>query len=83
VVSGTRHDDSVVLSPRELEVAQLVAAGLSNADVATHLYISPRTVTTHLEHMYRRLGLSSRVALTRYLIDSGLTDSASARSENT
>ncbi|HET7388057.1 MAG TPA: AAA family ATPase [Nocardioidaceae bacterium] len=62
------------LSARELEVARLVAAGLTNAEVATELFISPRTVSTHLDRMYARLGVSSRVALTRYLADSGLLD---------
>lgn len=62
------------LSARELEVARLVAAGLSNAQVATDLFISPRTVTTHLNRIYARLGFSSRVALTRYLADSGLLE---------
>jgi DNA-binding CsgD family transcriptional regulator/tetratricopeptide (TPR) repeat protein len=62
------------LSARELEVARLVATGLSNAEVAAELFISPRTVTTHLDRIYSRLGLSSRVALTRYLADSGLLD---------
>ncbi|MDN5803124.1 MAG: LuxR C-terminal-related transcriptional regulator [Microlunatus sp.] len=42
--------------------------------MATRLFISPRTVSTHLEHIYHRLGLSSRTALTRYLADSGLLD---------
>ncbi len=60
------------LSSRELEVGRLVASGLSNAEVAVRLFISPRTVTTHLDRIYARLGLSSRVALTRYLADSGL-----------
>lgn len=63
------------LSSRELEVARLVASGLSNAEVATALFISPRTVTTHLDRIYGRLGLNSRVALTRYLVDSGLLES--------
>ncbi|MGH3425126.1 MAG: LuxR C-terminal-related transcriptional regulator, partial [Nocardioidaceae bacterium] len=69
-----RTDTGSVLSARELEVAQLVAAGLTNAEVATRLFISPRTVTTHLDRIYSRVGLSSRVALTRYLADSGLLD---------
>lgn len=64
------------LSARELEVARLVASGLSSADVATRLFISPRTVTTHLERIYARLDLSSRVALTRYMVDSGLLGEA-------
>ena len=62
------------LSARELEVARLVAAGMTNAEVATELFISPRTVSTHLDRTYARLGLSSRAALTRYLADSGLLE---------
>lgn len=69
-----RHPTGTALSRRELEVARLVAAGLSNAEVATRLFVSPRTVTTHLDRIYGRLGLSSRTALTRYLADSGLLD---------
>ncbi|WP_022900842.1 helix-turn-helix transcriptional regulator [Humibacter albus] len=72
--------DAGALSPRELDVARLVAAGLSNAEVANRLYISPRTVTTHLQHVYARFGFRSRVGLTRYLVDSGLVDSGSVAS---
>ncbi|WP_199513862.1 helix-turn-helix transcriptional regulator [Nucisporomicrobium flavum] len=57
------------LSPREEEVARLVAEGLSNAEVSRRLFISPRTVTTHLQNIYVRLGVSSRTALTRYVLD--------------
>jgi DNA-binding NarL/FixJ family response regulator len=57
------------LSERERQVAELVAQGLSNADVAARLFISPRTVTTHLERIYRRLGLSSRAELSRYVVE--------------
>lgn len=64
------------LSARELDVGRLVATGLSNAEVATRLFISPRTVGTHLDRIYGKLGLSSRVALTRYLADAGLLDDA-------
>lgn len=58
-----------VLSPREEEVSRLVAAGLSNAEIAERLFISQRTVTTHLQHVYARLGLRSRSALTRYVVE--------------
>lgn len=51
------------LTPAELDVVRLVSAGLGNKDVATRLFISPRTVETHLTHVYTKLGLASRVQL--------------------
>ncbi|HEY5881772.1 MAG TPA: LuxR C-terminal-related transcriptional regulator, partial [Nakamurella sp.] len=59
------------LSERELQVVGLVAAGLSNIEIAERLFISQRTVTTHLQHVYRRLGLQSRTALTRWVLERG------------
>jgi DNA-binding NarL/FixJ family response regulator len=60
------------LTPREIDVLRLVAAGLSNAQVAEKLYLSPRTVNTHLTAIYGKLGLTSRAAAIRYAIDRGL-----------
>ncbi len=51
------------LTPTELDVARLVSEGLANKDIATRLFVSPRTVQTHLTHVYTKLGLSSRVQL--------------------
>ncbi len=65
-------DDDIPLSKRELEVAQLVAEGLTSQEVATELGISPRTVTTHLSNIYERLGLPGRAALARYIVKRGL-----------
>lgn len=60
------------LSARELEVALLVAEGLTSAEIAERLMVSSRTVSTHLDHIYGRLGIGSRTALVRYVIEAGL-----------
>ncbi len=57
------------LTAREVEVLRLVAQGLTNEQVAQRLVISPRTVDTHLTSMYSKIGVSSRVAATRYAMD--------------
>jgi predicted ATPase/class 3 adenylate cyclase/DNA-binding CsgD family transcriptional regulator len=51
------------LTPTELDVVRLVSEGLANNDIATRLFVSPRTVQTHLTHVYSKLGLTSRVQL--------------------
>jgi predicted ATPase/class 3 adenylate cyclase/DNA-binding CsgD family transcriptional regulator len=51
------------LTPTECDVVRLVSEGLANNDIATRLFVSPRTVQTHLTHVYTKLGLTSRVQL--------------------
>jgi predicted ATPase/class 3 adenylate cyclase/DNA-binding CsgD family transcriptional regulator len=51
------------LTPTERDVVRLVSEGLSNNDIASRLFISPRTVQSHLTHVYNKLGVSSRVQL--------------------
>jgi predicted ATPase/class 3 adenylate cyclase/DNA-binding CsgD family transcriptional regulator len=51
------------LTPTERDVVRLLSEGLGNKDIATRLFVSPRTVQTHLTHVYTKLGLTSRVQL--------------------
>ena len=57
------------LTERELEVLRLVARGLSNAQVAELLVISPRTVNAHLRSIYSKLGITSRHAATLFALE--------------
>jgi predicted ATPase/DNA-binding CsgD family transcriptional regulator len=57
------------LTGREREIAELVASGLSNREIAARLVISKRTVDAHVNHIFVKLGLSSRVQLTIWLRD--------------
>jgi DNA-binding NarL/FixJ family response regulator len=49
------------LTPRELEVLELLADGRSPQEIATGLFISAKTVSTHIEHIFTKLGVTSRV----------------------
>jgi DNA-binding CsgD family transcriptional regulator len=51
------------LTRAELEVAQLVAQGKTNREIADHLFVSPHTVNTHLRHIFAKVGVRSRVRL--------------------
>ena len=51
------------LTPTERDVVRLVSEGLSNKDIGARLFVSPRTVQTHLTHIYTKLGLTSRMQL--------------------
>jgi predicted ATPase/class 3 adenylate cyclase/DNA-binding CsgD family transcriptional regulator len=53
------------LTPAEQDVVRLVTEGLTNKEIATHLLISPRTVQTHLTHIYTKLDLTSRTQLAK------------------
>ncbi|MEU4262894.1 helix-turn-helix transcriptional regulator [Streptomyces argenteolus] len=59
------------LTAREREVAELVAEGLTNQSIATRLYLSPRTVETHLSRVYRKTGVTTRAGLAALMVRSG------------
>jgi len=60
------------LSDREVEVLSLMVRGLSNRRMAEILFISPKTVGHHVEHIYNKLGVSTRVGATLFAIEHGL-----------
>ena len=60
------------LTSREVEVLGLVAVGMTNAQTAKELFISTRTVETHLTSIYHKLGVSSRATATRFAIEHGI-----------
>jgi DNA-binding CsgD family transcriptional regulator len=57
------------LTPRELQIASIIAEGVTTREAAARLFVSPRTVDAHLTHIYQKLGLSSRSQLTRWYVD--------------
>jgi non-specific serine/threonine protein kinase len=65
-----RHPDD--LTRREIEVLQLIAEGLTDAQVAGRLVLSTRTVQAHLRSIYSKLNITTRSAATRYAIEHGL-----------
>jgi DNA-binding NarL/FixJ family response regulator len=67
-VSGAAHG----LSPRELEVLRLVAAGRSNRQIAAELVISEHTVARHVQNIYTKLGLSSRAGAAAFAFEHDL-----------
>ena len=67
---------SVALSPREMEVARLMADGLSNAQTAAQLFIGERTVESHVASIFNKLGVDTRVQVARWV--ASLEDRADA-----
>jgi DNA-binding NarL/FixJ family response regulator len=61
--------DPDALTPREIEVLSLLAAGLTDAQIADRLSLSARTVQTHVRSIYGKLDLTTRSAATRYAIE--------------
>jgi non-specific serine/threonine protein kinase len=70
--SGVQPAAEDPLSPREREVAALIAAGLTSREIATQLVVSERTVDTHADHIRTKLGLRSRADIAAWATSRGL-----------
>ena len=57
---GTLEGPFDQLTPRELEILELIARGQSNADIALHLSISPHTVRNHINRLFSKIGVGDR-----------------------
>jgi DNA-binding NarL/FixJ family response regulator len=67
-----RREGPAGLTAREVEVLRLLARGLSNKQIAARLVITPKTVGNHVEHIYAKIGASSRAGASLFAMQHGL-----------
>jgi HD-GYP domain-containing protein (c-di-GMP phosphodiesterase class II) len=72
--ASRRAASADLLTEREIEVLRLLARGLSNPQIADSLVISKKTVEHHLEHIYNKLGISTRTSAVAYAVHRGLAE---------
>jgi DNA-binding NarL/FixJ family response regulator len=71
--TGRQEEALEVLTPREKEVFALASRGLKNAEIAAELYLSEKTIKTHLRNIYNKLNLASKAELRLFAVKMGLT----------
>ena len=71
-VSSARREVPAGLSRREIEVLRLLARGLTNREMAEHLTVSQDTVKHHVQHVYNKIGVSTRAGATLFAMEQSL-----------
>lgn len=71
---GESASPMVPLSPREVEVLDLIGRGVTNVDIAGRLFISPNSVKSHVRNAYRKIGVERRSQAVRWVHLNGLAD---------
>ena len=72
--TGRQEEALDVLTPREREVFFLASRGMKNAEIAEELYLSEKTIKTHLRNIYNKLNLASKAELRLFAVKMGLTE---------
>ena len=70
-MAGTKSKTPVSLSDRELQIIELMTAGLTNENIAEKLEISKRTVDNHISNVLKKTSANNRVALVRWALQWG------------
>jgi DNA-binding NarL/FixJ family response regulator len=75
-VARAEGNADALLTRRELEILRLVSSGLSNAQMAQHLWVTEQTIKFHLSNIYRKIGIRNRTAASRWAQANGLLEEA-------
>jgi DNA-binding NarL/FixJ family response regulator len=71
---ATHSSPEALLSEREKEVIRLIACGKTNTEIASHLFLSPHTVKSHVSHILQKLDLPNRTEVAIFAVRAGLAD---------